>query len=173
MLLRPCTEKGILKCPSRHDPSICQLSKQRCAHPHVGESLPAPQTKIYPGAEQVIPPGVVSSILSFWGSSEIMLSSQGWEPLQAFHSPFTWYPTCLALWHKLVSFLDFTHLSIVHFRGFCSSHFFRINLRDRGGPVVTFPPMEITSDRLKQGTGILWRPLVSWTCHVTLEGGWL
>ena len=77
MLLRLCTEKGILKCPSRHDPSICQLSKQRCAHPRVGESLPVPQTKIYPGAEQVIPPRAVSLILSVLGVQRLCYQARG------------------------------------------------------------------------------------------------
>ena len=35
-----------------------------------------------------------------------------------------------------MSFLALSHLSLVHIRGFCSSHFFRRKSRDRGGPVL-------------------------------------
>lgn len=170
MLCRLCTEKGVLKYPSRHDPCICQLSKQRCAHPCVGESLPMPQTKTNPGGAQVTPPRVVSLICSFWGSLEIMLSSQEWELLQAFHSPFTWYPTCLTFWHKLESELALTHSFSVHLGGFWASHFLRRNLRDLGGPVVIFPAMEITSDRWKQGVGVFGGPLAIWTWNVSRGG---
>lgn len=133
MFSRLCLER-VVKYPRRHNSSF-QLAKQWCAHPYAGHALHQRNIS-WRGSDYTSQGNAIDA--SFGGSSGIILSSQGREPLWDFHSSFTWYPTCLALWHKLVLFLTLMHLSVVHLR---ASYFLMKNAVDHEG--VSFSEMEI------------------------------
>lgn len=139
MFSRLCLERRVVKYPRRHNSSF-QLAKQWCAHPYAGHSLHQRNIS-WRGSDYTSQGNAIDA--SFGGSSGIILSSQGREPLWDFHSSFTWYPTCLALWHKLVLFLTLMHLSVVHLRWFAGIIFSHEKCSGPWGPVVSFSEMEI------------------------------
>lgn len=64
------------------------------------------------------------------------------------------------------TFAIFTYQGI-----FFLSHFFTVKSGDRGGPVVTFPPVTISSDRMRQGIWIFSGNMVILTLNVVAGGG--
>ena len=84
-----------------------QLSR-KCT-PHVGGSLPMPQTKMQLGGAQVIAPIVVLIISSFLESADITFSTQGWDPLQVFHIPLTWFSSVQSVWSNSLWPLGLQH----------------------------------------------------------------
>ena len=109
-----CMERGVIKCPSRHDPSICQLSKQ-CAHPHVGGWVTR-YTKNMSWSSTSSTSQVVIDAFTFGEFRNYIIKPEAraiarlpklvYMISNLFGSP------------EWMLFLALTHLSIVHFRWF-------------------------------------------------------